>query len=72
MPEELLTIAQAADSLGMSAGAVRRAILRGALAATKLGPRTVFLKRRDIERYRVTPKHAGGRPRTTAPKPEAR
>ena len=60
--EDLLTVAQAAAILGMRARSVRTAIAAGRLRATRLGPRAIVLRRQDVEAYRATPRHPGGRP----------
>jgi excisionase family DNA binding protein len=68
----LLTVAQAAKELGMDVSSVHRAIRDRRLPATKLGPNATMIKREDVEAYKATPKHGGGRPRKeaeTAPDP---
>jgi excisionase family DNA binding protein len=63
LPDELLSVTQAAKELDMHPDSVRRAILQDRLKATKIGPRAWVIRRRDLERYRETPKQPGGRPR---------
>lgn len=63
MVAEVLTVNQAADLLGMTPVSVRQAIKQGRLRASKFG-RDWQIKRVDAEAYRLTPKHAGGRPRS--------
>ena len=61
--DELLTVEQAAESLGMHPGAVRKAILAGRIAATRMGARLLVLTRAEVERYRAE-RNPRGRPRS--------
>ena len=70
--DDVLSVIQAAQELGMHPASVRRAITEGRLRAEKLGPRTMVIRRRELERYKATPRHAGGRPRQSAPPPNPR
>lgn len=63
MPEEMLSVTAAAEELGMRADAVRRACQQERLRATKIGLRAWVIKRRDLDAYKLLPKHPGGRPR---------
>lgn len=63
MPNDLLTVAQVAELLDMSAGAVRKAINQGRLPAVRFSPRVMLIRRNEAEHYRTKPKGAGGRPR---------
>lgn len=58
-----LTVTQAAETLGMDPGSVRRAIIQGRLLATKFG-HAWQIHPADIVAYRQRPKRSkGGRPR---------
>lgn len=59
---ELLTIPQAAAVLSMHRAAVFRAVKDGRLPGQKVGGVWV-LRRGDVEVYRNTPRHKGGRPK---------
>jgi excisionase family DNA binding protein len=60
-PAELLTLPQAARSLGCEASTLRHALRQGRLVARRYG--WVWLvERAEVERYRQTPRHHGGRP----------
>ncbi len=50
--EEMLTSKEAARELGISDRAVRDAIQRGTLSATRKSPRVLLIHRSDLERYR--------------------
>lgn len=53
-PEDWLTVAQAAEALGITDRAVRHRIIAGTLAATKLGPGTAqyVIERAEIDRVK--------------------
>ncbi len=61
--DELLTMTQAAERLGMHRTAVHKAVHQGRLPAQRVGS-TWIVKLEDVEEYGRRPKHAGGRPRT--------
>lgn len=61
--EELFTVTQAAERLGMHRTAVHRALVQGRLGAQRVGS-TWIMRQEDIEEYERRPKHPGGRPRT--------
>ena len=65
--DEVLSVLQAARELEMHPPSVRRAIVEGRLRAETLGLRTMVIRRRELERYKATPRHPGGRPRRVAP-----
>ncbi len=65
--DEVLSVVQAARELDMHPASVRRAIVEGRLRAEKLGPRTMVIRQRELDRYKAMPRHPGGRPRRTAP-----
>lgn len=60
--DEMMTIPQAATVLAMHRAAVFRAVKGGRLPGLKVGGVWV-LRRADVETYRDTPRHKGGRPR---------
>lgn len=59
-----LTVAQAAESLGMADASVRRAILRGDIKARRVGARLLVIAPDEVERYKRERRPAG-RPRET-------
>lgn len=59
----LLTIAQAAEALGMTPGAVRKAIEQGRITPVRLSARVVLIDEREVARYRAEPRRPGGRPK---------
>jgi excisionase family DNA binding protein len=59
--DELLTVAQAAKLLNISAAAIHKAIKRDRLAYIKLGGR-FFIRRADLIQYSRN-KSVGGRPK---------
>lgn len=48
-PPTLISIAQAAERLGLSTDTVRRRIADGTLPARRVGPRTIRLDARDVD-----------------------
>ena len=60
---DLLTVARAAEELGLSRITIRSAILRGQITAVPLDARTNLVPRCEVERYRR--EHLGrvGKPR---------
>lgn len=66
--DDLLTVNQVAEILGILPRSVHTAIAEDRLPATKLSPRVMLIRRADAEAYKVAKKHAGGRPRRTADK----
>lgn len=63
---ELMTIPQAAAVLRMHRAAVFRAVQAQRLPAIRVGGVWV-LRRADVETYRDTPRHKGGRPKKAEP-----
>lgn len=57
----MLTIAQAAESLGLSPATLRAQVRKGRLQVTKLGPINV-VKPSEVERYRRESLGRTGRP----------
>lgn len=62
---DLLTVSQAAVEIGCSSANLRAAIERGALKATKYGPRAWMIERAEVERYKSENKGNVGRPKKT-------
>ncbi len=54
MTPRLLTLAEAAEVLRVSAKTVRRRIEGGDLPAVRLGPRTLRVREDDLQRYIAT------------------
>ena len=50
--EDLITVAQAAEELGLTPQAVRNAVMRGHITPERLDGRTSLLPRAEIDRYR--------------------
>lgn len=61
MTEDLITTAQAAEILGVSAARVRQLIGEGRLEAVKLG-RDLFVKKEDVIHFAAEPRVRTGRP----------
>lgn len=53
MAPTLVTIPEAAASLGVAASTLRHQIRKGKLAAVKVGPRTWYVTTGEVERYRA-------------------
>jgi hypothetical protein len=49
---DLVSVAQAAEELGLTTSAVRNAIAYGSLRATRIDKRTNMIERGELERYR--------------------
>jgi excisionase family DNA binding protein len=65
--DEMLTVKQAAETLGMAEGSVRTAILAGRLPASRIGERLLLIHRRDVDRYKRDYPRTRGRPSKTRP-----
>jgi len=63
--EELLTPAEAAETLGLSRGTIKALVHKGRLARVKVSARVTFIPRASIEAYR---RESLGR--KTGPKPK--
>lgn len=63
MTDKLITTAEAAEILGVSASRVRQFILEGRLESTKVG-RDQLLKQSDVEDFASKPRERTGRPKT--------
>ena len=50
--DEYLTVAQAAEAMGISARALRNRIDRGDVMAAKVNPRLLMIARSEVERWR--------------------
>lgn len=65
-----MTLAEAADELGVTAGALRIQIERGSLRATKLGGRFWVVTEDEVARYRLEHKgkaHGPSKRKRTTP-----
>ena len=58
-PTDLLTVAQAADELGLSPSGIRNAIMYGTITPVRVDGRTNMIARAEVERYRA--EHLGQR-----------
>ena len=61
--EDLLTVAQAAQELGIQPSGVRMAIAEGRLRSVRIGKRTNLIERAELNRYRREHLGKRGRPR---------
>jgi excisionase family DNA binding protein len=61
--EEMLTLTEAAELIGLDSSGLRRAILAGKLPATKFG-KTWIVSREDVERWNAEQRKPVGRPAT--------
>jgi excisionase family DNA binding protein len=57
--EDLLSIAEAAEELGLTRPAIRRAIMRGLIEPVRLDGRTNLIPRSAVDRYKA--EHLGNR-----------
>jgi excisionase family DNA binding protein len=62
----LITLAQAAERLGLSTSTLREQVHRGRLAAQKIG-RDWLVEETEVDRYRLESKGQAGRPPKTFP-----
>jgi excisionase family DNA binding protein len=67
--EELLSVAEAAQELGLTPPAVRRAIMRGLIEPVRLDGRTNVISRAQLEKYRAEHRGRMGRPAKSDKKP---
>ena len=68
--QDLLTVAEAAQELGIGTSGVRMAITYGTLRPVRIDGRTIMIERGELERYRRDHLGKRGRPRkkpTTEP-----
>ena len=63
-----LSVAEAAELIGVTDGRIRQLLLRGKLRGQKLGKSTWAIPRREVERYAAQTPPAVGRPRKAAGK----
>ena len=59
----MLTVAEAAQELGVSVRAVQNRIRAGEMEAEKVTPRLYLIPRSEVERWKPIGKRKGGRPR---------
>jgi excisionase family DNA binding protein len=69
--EELLSVAEAAQELGLTPPAIRRAIQRGLIAPVRLDGRTNLIPRTQVDKYRAEHRGRMGRPAKTDKRPAA-
>jgi excisionase family DNA binding protein len=62
---EMLTVARAAEELGLSPVSIRRAVMRGTLKVVPLDGRTNLVSREEVERYKR--EHLGRRGKRMLP-----
>ncbi len=60
---DVMSVAQAAESLGIDPDAIHRQSALGKIELIRLGPRTVVIRREEVERYRRENLGRRGRPR---------
>ena len=59
----MVTVAEAAQELGVSIRAVQNRILAGDMKAERVTPRLYLIPREEVERWKPIGKRKGGRPR---------
>jgi excisionase family DNA binding protein len=67
--EELLSVAEAAQELGLTPPAIRRAIQHGLIDPVRLDGRTNLIPRAQVEKYRAEHRGRLGRPAKTDKRP---
>jgi excisionase family DNA binding protein len=67
--QDLLSVAQAAQELGLAPVSIRHAIMRGTLGVVRLDGRTNLVPRSELERYRQEHLRKRGRPAKTTEQP---
>jgi excisionase family DNA binding protein len=67
--ESYLTVTEAAEELGLTAPAIRRAIMRGLIEPVRLGRRTNLIPRAQVDKYRAEHRGRVGRPAKTDKRP---
>jgi excisionase family DNA binding protein len=70
--EDLLSVAEAAQELGLTRPAIRRAIMRGLIEPVRLDGRTNLIPRAEVDRYRAEHRGRMGRPAKTDKQPASR
>ena len=63
--EDLLSVAEAAQELGLTRPAIRRAIQRGLIEPVRLDGRTNLIPRAQVDKYRAEHRGRMGRPAKT-------
>ena len=64
---DMVTVAEAAQELGVSIRAVQNRIRAGEMEAEKVTPRLYLIPRFEVERWKPIGKRKGGRPRKQRP-----
>jgi excisionase family DNA binding protein len=67
--EDLLSVAEAAQELGLTRPAIRRAIQRGLIEPVRLDGRTNLIPRTQVDKYRAEHRGRMGRPAKTDKRP---
>ena len=67
--EDLLSVAEAAQELGLTRPAIRRAIMRGLIEPVRLDGRTNLIPRAQVDKYRAEHRGRMGRPAKTDKRP---
>jgi excisionase family DNA binding protein len=70
--EEMLSVEEAAQELGLTPSAIRHAIRRGLIEPLSLDRRTNLISRRQVEKYRAEHRGRMGRPAKTDKKADTR
>jgi excisionase family DNA binding protein len=70
--EDLLSVAEAAQELGLTRPAIRRAIQRGLIEPVRLDGRTNLIPRAQVDKYRAEHRGRMGRPAKTDKKADNR
>ena len=70
--EDLLSVAEAAQELGLTRPAIRRAIQRGLIAPVRLDGRTNLIPRAQVDKYRAEHRGRMGRPAKSDKQPSAK
>jgi excisionase family DNA binding protein len=67
--DDYVTVAEAAEELGLTDSAIRHAIRRGLFQPVRLGKRANLIPRAQVDKYRAEHQGRFGRPPKTKKKP---
>jgi excisionase family DNA binding protein len=70
--DDYLTVNEAAEELGLTPAAIRRAIMRGLIEPKRLGKRANLIPRAQVDKYRAEHRGRTGRPAKTDKKADNR